>query len=241
MNGWTENQFPREYVNKVICADSIEFMKKLPDQCIDVVLTDPVWPGTVVHGHLPGIENPELLWYKAIAQIIRLTKRLIVVLGCNCDPDFLNIPDKLKFLRCVWLSRIPPSPRDSILYDADIAYVFGHAKLNGSCRVMPGLSVGRVQDITVPFGDHPCPRNPNHMKYLVHHYSRPGSLIFDPFCGSGQILAAAKSLRRDYCGVDILKKYVELSESEILKIQPRLFDTDKSKFEPDYINNDLEL
>jgi len=30
-----------EYLNKIICADSLEIMKKLPDNSIDLVLTDP--------------------------------------------------------------------------------------------------------------------------------------------------------------------------------------------------------
>lgn len=30
-----------EYLNKVICGDCLEIMKKLPDKCIDLVLTDP--------------------------------------------------------------------------------------------------------------------------------------------------------------------------------------------------------
>jgi site-specific DNA-methyltransferase (adenine-specific) len=29
------------YVNKVICADSLQFMKKLPDKCVDLVVTSP--------------------------------------------------------------------------------------------------------------------------------------------------------------------------------------------------------
>src|SRR3990167_4303384 len=34
-----------EYLNKVICADSLEFMKKLPDKCIDLVVTSPPYDG----------------------------------------------------------------------------------------------------------------------------------------------------------------------------------------------------
>ena len=30
-----------QYLNKVICADSLEIMKQLPDKCIDLVVTSP--------------------------------------------------------------------------------------------------------------------------------------------------------------------------------------------------------
>lgn len=33
--------FPEEYINKIICADSLHFLKRLPSNCVDVVLTSP--------------------------------------------------------------------------------------------------------------------------------------------------------------------------------------------------------
>jgi len=35
------NELPSEYENKIICADSKEFLKKLPDNCIDIIFTSP--------------------------------------------------------------------------------------------------------------------------------------------------------------------------------------------------------
>ncbi|HPT76686.1 MAG TPA: site-specific DNA-methyltransferase [Defluviitaleaceae bacterium] len=35
------NELPSEYENKIICADSSEFLKKLPDNCIDIIFTSP--------------------------------------------------------------------------------------------------------------------------------------------------------------------------------------------------------
>ncbi|MGI6706274.1 MAG: DNA-methyltransferase [Clostridia bacterium] len=35
------NELPSEYENKIICADSLQFSKKLPDNCIDIIVTSP--------------------------------------------------------------------------------------------------------------------------------------------------------------------------------------------------------
>jgi len=35
------NELPIEYENKIICADSLHFLKKLPDNCIDIIVTSP--------------------------------------------------------------------------------------------------------------------------------------------------------------------------------------------------------
>jgi len=35
------NPLPQQYENKIICADSLEVMKKMPDNCIDLIFTSP--------------------------------------------------------------------------------------------------------------------------------------------------------------------------------------------------------
>ena len=35
------NPFPKEFENKIICGDSLDVLKKLPDNCVDIVLTSP--------------------------------------------------------------------------------------------------------------------------------------------------------------------------------------------------------
>jgi len=35
------NQLPRDYLNQIVCADSLETLKKLPNNCIDLVFTSP--------------------------------------------------------------------------------------------------------------------------------------------------------------------------------------------------------
>lgn len=37
----TNNPLPAEYENKIICADSLELLKKLPDNCVDIIFTSP--------------------------------------------------------------------------------------------------------------------------------------------------------------------------------------------------------
>ena len=37
----TNNQLPLEFENKIVCADSLNFLKNLPDNCIDIIFTSP--------------------------------------------------------------------------------------------------------------------------------------------------------------------------------------------------------
>ena len=35
------NEIPKEFENKIICSDNLVILKKLPDNCIDLIFTSP--------------------------------------------------------------------------------------------------------------------------------------------------------------------------------------------------------
>ena len=48
-------------------------------------------------------------------------------------------------------------------------------------------------------------------KHFINVYSKPGDLIFDPFCGVGTTLDAANLLRRHAIGIELNKEFVQLN------------------------------
>lgn len=207
-------------MNKVVLEDSIQFLESLPAGCVDVIITDPPWPDCKVQ----FTRDPQQLFADFAARAAALTERLIVVLGCDTDPRFLSVvPRALPFFRVCWLRRIPGSYRGSLFYSADVAYVFGHRRLNGTDRVIGGECTGVMQRDREPTNPHPTRRHIDHMSWLVRKFSRPGELILDPFCGSGSTLVAALRSGRRYCGVDIHQGYVEYTRDR-LEREKGLFD-----------------
>ncbi|MFV0506984.1 MAG: DNA-methyltransferase [Bacteroidales bacterium] len=53
------------------------------------------------------------------------------------------------------------------------------------------------------------------LKEIIKIASDEGDLVIDPFCGSGTTCVAAKSMNRDYIGIDISKDAVELAEKRL--------------------------
>lgn len=211
--------FPDRLVDQVIEGDCLEILSDLPDRSVDVILTDPPWPDTQVN----FAADPVKLFAQFARQAARLTERLIVVLGCDTDIRFLaSVPESLPFFRICWLRRIPCSYRGSLMYAADVAYVFGHRKTNAINRVIGGESTAVLQRDQDP-NPHPTRRHLEHMSWLVRHLSRTGQLILDPFCGSGTTLVAAKRANRRYCGIDIVREYVEYSRLRLSR-ETTLFD-----------------
>ena len=53
------------------------------------------------------------------------------------------------------------------------------------------------------------------LKRIIEVSSNKNDLVLDPFCGSGTTLEAAKKLGRNYIGIDINKKAIDISKERI--------------------------
>ena len=85
-----ENSLPEEYKNQIICADSEEFLKQLPDNCVDLTFTSPPYNfGLEYADHQDSIDWESYLdkLYRVFQECIRVTKfggRIVV----NVQPLF---------------------------------------------------------------------------------------------------------------------------------------------------------
>jgi DNA modification methylase len=70
------NDFPIEFTNKIICGDSEEILKKLPDNCVDLIFTSPPYNfGLEYENHQDGIN-----WNKYFDKLFNIFKECIRVL-----------------------------------------------------------------------------------------------------------------------------------------------------------------
>jgi len=63
--------------------------------------------------------------------------------------------------------------------------------------------------------DHPAPFPVELPLRFIKLFSFVGDIIFDPFCGSGTVAVAAKMLDRNYLGVDLEQKFVDMSNARL--------------------------
>lgn len=59
-------------------------------------------------------------------------------------------------------------------------------------------------------GAHPCQMPESLLARIIRACSEPGSLVVDPFAGSGTTLAVAKKLGRDYLGIELSSSFSNL-------------------------------
>lgn len=73
----TNRQIPAEFKNKIICADSEELLKKLPDNCVDLVFTSPPYNFGLeysAHGDAFHWEHYFAKLYRIFSECVRVLK-----------------------------------------------------------------------------------------------------------------------------------------------------------------------
>jgi site-specific DNA-methyltransferase (adenine-specific) len=86
---------------------------------------------------------------------------------------------------------------------------------DGRGRLWSQLSPRRSEKI---FGGHPTQKPLALLERIVECSSGPGSLVLDPFCGSGTTGVACLRLGRQFVGMDVNPRYLEIAR-ERLKVE----------------------
>jgi hypothetical protein len=191
---------------------------------VDTVITDPVWPNNKLSefAHI----NPYKLFAKAWKHID--TKRAVIQLGCDSNPDILNVVN-IPFFRVAWLEYALPGYKGRLLNTGNVAYMYGIPP-----HPLPGkrLVCGKCIS-TSNFGKetaHPCPRKLEHVQWLINQFTDPDDIVLDPFMGSGTTAVACINLGRRFIGIEIVKTYFNIA-CERIKIASlqKLFNFDEIK------------
>lgn len=190
-----------EMINKVICGDCLEIMKKIPDKSIDLIVTDPPYGLGKDYGNISDKEFSGE-WFNDAR---RIGKSLIFTPGIANMFKF-NQPDwVLCWYKPGAISRTRygfNSWEPLLIYDA-----------------LPSPNepdvirepVGKQFDT----GDHPTPKPIKLFKKLIQRFSKENDLILDPFLGSGTTAVAAKELGRRFIGIEISEKYCEIARQRL--------------------------
>lgn len=196
----------QKYLNTVHCMDCIEFMKWLPDQSVDLILTDPPygigndggsyrdrkWWG---HRTLEKLHRdkdiPEQQYFE---EMLRVWKNLVIRWG-NYFTDYLPAS------RC-WLYR------DKMMWgdfsDWELAWTSFDSVLK-SYRYCNKES----------WKEHPTQKPISLFRRILENYSEPWMTILDCFAWSWTTWVACKELWRNYILVEKEQKYVDIIQKRL--------------------------
>ena len=63
--------------------------------------------------------------------------------------------------------------------------------------------------------NHPCPKVPELISWLILHFSNEGDTVLDPFLGSGTTSRVCKDLNRKCIGIEINKNYADIAVTRL--------------------------
>lgn len=211
----------KSYLNEVWCCDCMELLTRLPDESIDHVISDVMWgigKKPCVYGFGPEpFDGTPGTWWKFYKPVLRECRRVLKPggslawnLGCNFHAHFpewfgdyrlwaLNVyPNFASLFDPIWL--VQTRERKGLRYpDADGLILLG--------------SKARWRK-----DNHPCPKSPQEMDWIVRHLTVPGEIILDMHCGLGTTLQSAKRLGCQWIGCDIWEPYCVLAKWGLLLV-----------------------
>lgn len=237
-------KYPKEFLNKFVCGDSVEMMKKIPDQSVDLVVTSPPYnlKNSTGNGMKDGRggkwSNAALLngyshhddsmphekyveWQRNIlTEAMRILK--------NDGAFFYNhkwrvqaglLQDRQDIIQGFPVRQIIIWKRAGginfnpgyFLPTYEVIYLIAKPGF----RLAPKSNAcGDVwefpQDLSNP---HPAPFPIPLIERIISATS--AKTILDPFMGSGTTAVVAKSMGRDFIGIDVSPQYCELAEERL--------------------------
>ena len=225
-----------EEINNIYNEDSIEAMKNMESECVDLLVTDP--PYKIITGGNSNGKNSErpkgMLsgnrklfahqnikisdWMPEVYRVLKQDSHAYIFTNVLNLTEMLNESQKVGFklhnLLCWEKNNCTPSQ----YYMKNCEYVLflrkGKAKwindIGGS------KTVHRFNNI-IGKKTHPCEKPVDLLKFYIANSSNEGDIVFDPFSGTGSTLVAAKELNRQWLGYEIDGEYYNIAVNRLDK------------------------
>lgn len=210
-------------LNKVYNADCLEGMKSIPDNHVNMTLTD--IPYGEVNRKSNGLRNLNkeaaddfnIDMDELLIEIYRVTEGQIVIF-CGKE-QFSEIykffANKKGTTRSIIWQKTNPSPMNGqhvYLSGVEHAVWFkprGRKVFNAHCKNTVFTYSNGSRKI------HPTQKHIELFKELITDNSNENEIVFDPFMGSGTTAVAAIDTGRNYLGFELDEEYHKLSEQRI--------------------------
>ena len=212
-----------EMINKVFNEDCLETMKRMEDNSIDLVLTDPPYgigankmtlgngKRKIFRGTLDWDNKPPT--QEIFDEIFRISKNQIIW-GGNHLIEQIGVNSSCWFF---W----DKGTGDNDFADGELAFT----SFKGALRKAKVSWVGaNAKEQSDKDRFHPTQKPIKLMEWCLR-YSKieKGSIVYDPFMGSGTTALACKSLGLDYIGSELDEDYYKIIQKRLSAVQGSLF------------------
>ena len=213
-------------------GDAVAWLRTLPDESIDLVVTDPPYESLEKHRaigtttrlkHSKASSNdwfeifPNNRFGELFAEVFRVMKKNSHFY-LFCDPETMFVAKPLaeaagfKFWKpLIWnKQRIGMGYHYRAMYECILFFEKGKRKLND-------LGISDIIQHPRVNGGYPAEKPPQVASVLIGQSTEPGALVIDPFMGSGSTGVAAVGLGRNFMGNDLCKEAMQITRARLLE------------------------
>jgi len=242
----TAKEFSSQYINKIICGDSLTVMKQMPDKCVDLIVTSPPynlknssgngmkdgrggkWAGAaLVNGYshyddnMPHAQYAE--WqYNCLKEMWRLLEDDgAVFYNHKWRVQNGRIQDRSDIIRDMPVRQIIIWKRKGgINFNAGYflpTYEVIYLLAKPEFKLAPKANaLGDVWEFTQEMNNEHPAPFPVALIDRIISSTR-AQIVLDPFMGSGTTAVAAMGLKRNYIGIELSPQYCQMAERRIAK------------------------
>ena len=207
-------------INRVIQGDCLEVMKSIPDNSIDLVLTDPPYSASdnsftirnVGGGDYKTLEEDWDKLFNPIKyfwEMFRVSKQLIIFSSHHQLEIWLSLAKESGcFRQILHYIKTNPMPSARKFYKFSVQYIIWVGKSSYTfSRGDNDIFYYSAGHTRIP---HPTVKCIDVISKLINNHTHENDLVLDPFMGSGTVAVACKRLNRRFIGFEMEKKYVDL-------------------------------
>jgi len=220
--------FPEKtYINQVICGDYNEHLPLIPNNYIDLVVTDPPYGMSyqsngrqVKHKKIQNDDNLDWLdnWCQELKRVTKKNAHLYIFCSWHNIDVFKQTFEKYFNVKNLLIWDKKSGGMGDLFGDYAPQYEIilfcsnGEKKLNG-VRTSNVFRVGRTLN-----NNHPTEKPVKLLKMLIEKSSNEGDIILDTFAGSFSTAQACKMLNRNFISFEIDEEYCNTAKQLLNKI-----------------------
>jgi len=217
-------------LDTIYCMDCIEGMKKIEDNSIDLICTDPPY-NIGKQFENDNLSDNDFFFFHSnyLFEIKRVIKNNHPIIICFSNgpnlKDYLSISGSiLSFKRYITLYKPNDCsfPEESLLRKSEAGLLFTN---NGAIHYESDINIHDCLIFNHKKKDksfyHPSVKPIGFITKLIKGFTKENAVVLDPFMGSGTTAIACKMLNRHFIGFEINQEYVNIAYKRLTNIPSR--------------------
>jgi DNA modification methylase len=220
-------------LNKIYNMDCLKGMREMPDNCVDLVVTDPPY---VIETSGAGIYKQTDKQYvkelndmkngfstEVLDELCRIMKKINIYFFCSQKQIIPLLDYFVKGKKCNWnlltWHKVNPVPACGNKYLTDTEFILFFrekgVKIYGTFNTKFTYYVTPLNRTDKKKYGHPTIKPINIVNNLIVNSSLENGIVFDPFLGSGTTAVAAIECGRNFIGYELNPDYYEICNKRI--------------------------